>query len=192
MKLLSKFCSSQRGSLTVEAALLIPCMVLILSVGGVLADHLLAQQRVHRVTAAMADVLANQPLPKERGLPDQIAMSVEQSLDLLSGMLSDPATGDAPAHLGFRISYLDSTMLPTDGSLPPVKTWEGGSLGCPEREGLVQHLPTLITPRNVGRSEFVQVDVCMEHDRLLDLPDWLIPVQLESRFVAARRYWRGA
>ena len=192
MKSLSKLRACQRGSLTVEAALLIPCMLLILCVGGVLADHLLAQQRVHRVTAAMADVLANQPLPKNVGLPAQLSLTVEPSLDLLAGMLSDPQTGEAPEHFGLRISYLDSTALPADGSPPPVTTWEGGSMDCPEHKPLVQHFRTLITPRNVGRSEFVQVDVCMDHNMLLDLPDWLIPVQLESRFVAMRRYWRGA
>ena len=180
----------QRGSLSVEAALLLPVLILILALGSLLADHQLAQQRLHRAVAAAADVLANQPLPAQRSLGEQLALDGEASFQLLAAMLADPRNGELPQAMGLHIRHLDSERRTPEG-VPFEQYWSQGVLECAGDAPLAPDLLRLTTPQNVGRAEFVQVEACFDYTLPFTLPQWAVPTRIESRFVAARRHWRG-
>ena len=180
----------QHGSLSVEAALLLPVLILILALGSLLADHQLAQQRLHRAVAATADVLANQPLPAQRSLGEQLALDGEASFQLLAAMLADPRNGELPQAMGLHIRHLDSERRTPEG-VPFERRWALGMLECEHEMPLAPDLRRLTTPQNVGRAEFVQVEACFDNTLPFPLPQWAVPTRIESRFVAARRHWRG-
>ena len=79
----------------------------------------------------------------------------------------------------------------TPEGVPFERRWSLGMLECEHEMPLAPDLRRLTTPQNVGRAEFVQVEACFDYTLPFTLPQWAVPTRIESRFVAARRHWRG-
>ena len=175
----------ERGAVALEAALLIPVFMLVMLVGAMLSDYLLAQQRLHRATAAFADVLANQPLEKGETLFQRISLEQQSGLALFDQMaLASARAQEAPR---LRVSYLDTTLL-SEGNLGQTAI---DTLDCDTgAEDFIAVANKLITKSNVARSELVRVEVCLRYQPLVPLSKWVLPSILSSHFVAQRRYWR--
>jgi uncharacterized membrane protein len=177
----------ERGAIALEAALLIPVFMLVLLVGAMLSDYFLAQQRLHRATAAFADVLANQPLENGEDLFERMRLDQESSFALFDQMALAPGREHDAAGRRIRVSYLDTTLL-DDGDLGQTAT---DSLDCDTgAEDFVAAAQKLMTKSNVARSELVRVEVCLQYQPLIPLSQWVLPNTLSSHFVAQRRYWR--
>lgn len=187
MKSNFKFPGKQQGAIAVEAALLIPVFLLVMVVGAMLADFFLAQQRLHRSTAALADVLANQPLNHGESLFVRIENEWDATTKLFNQMAL-PVRPDQEVKHQLQVSYLDTTLL-TDGGVAQVA---GDELECASgAEDMLVVAQSLITPSNVARSELVRVEVCMHYQPLIPMTQWVLPEHISSHFVAQRRYWRA-
>lgn len=183
----------QRGAIVVEAALLIPVFILVLWASAVLSESLLAQQRLHRATAAFADALANQPLLRGETLPMRINQMLQDDMRVLRRMLADPSgedAGERPAtDFGMRVTYLDSTLEPEQR----MRVWTTIGMGCEaSTDDFNATARLLTTPQNIARSELVRVEVCQINPApALAVTRWVLPEVLMSHFVAQRRFWRG-
>ncbi|WP_034301114.1 hypothetical protein [Herbaspirillum sp. RV1423] len=181
----------QRGVVAVEAVLMLPLLLLILWLSNNILIVMQQQTRLNRTTAALADTLANQPIPQGQRLLQRLASEQHIWLPLFTDMLRD---GD-PLHSGelspgLVVTYLDSTTL-SDRNGPAVQRHASGTV-CPpaDKPSLAQLARDgLATPLNVARSELILVESCWPLSPHPSLPQWLLPRQLTSRFVALRRQW---
>ncbi|WP_432721415.1 pilus assembly protein [Jeongeupia wiesaeckerbachi] len=173
----------QAGAITVEVALLLPVVMLVILAGVVLSDYQLASQRLHRATAAYADALANQPLPAGTRLWPRLSRDGDVAHTVFTGTLADPRDGEAPDGVGVRVSYLDTTAD------KPMATqlMQGECDAAPA--ALDDVAATLVTMDNVAKSELVRVEACLPYQPPLWL-GWALPDELRSHFVAQRRAWR--
>lgn len=183
------FLENSRGSIAIEVALLIPLVMLILWFISAAAYTWRLEGAVHRATAAVADVLANQRRAETETMEERISRGAEVAGEMFAQMVSgeESATDTLRSRMqyGLQISYYNtvsqSTTNYTSGTMQCTDTMESI-----ERLGSPGHTSSLVTDDNMGKLELVKVVGCITYTGMT-LEKWVFPNTFTSAFVATRK-----
>lgn len=103
-----------RGAASLEAALVIPLVVLIIAVAYGSASHLRSQNTLNRETASLADMLANAKVAPENELSEQETAQLQANLALELLQRGFHSTAE-PVQAGVIISIFDTSNKDTAG-----------------------------------------------------------------------------
>lgn len=188
---------NKSGSVAVETALMTPIVIMILWLLSGLSYTWRMEGAVHRATAALADVLANQ-----RGASNEMfSVSLQNAFPHLGESFVEMVSGErrqdgqirSKMEYGIGVSYYDSKVGsasdPKDNSVIMqtglrcnniLETEELSVLGEPGGES------SLVTQLNMGSLKLVRVDACIRYQGA-KIYSLLMPGEFTSSFIAVRR-----
>lgn len=196
MSIVSKFLRDRHGALAIEIALFVPVFILIFWFTAEVCRSYRLENTVHRSTAAIADMIANQRLEEGVQFRDALPDMVEPALLLLREMVTP---GDPDAEVGIAVTYFDTTSAgvgaedkSTDEEEPIMFTFRAGAM-LPE-QGLpdlfTQSEMGLVTYDNAAKMELVRVEVCLKTKQSpYSVKSYVFPDQYVSNFTAMRKEW---
>lgn len=179
---------ARRGAITVELALFIPLFMLVMWFGAEACHVYRTENTLHRSTAALADILANETLNEDETLPARLSLLPESALLLLREMMGD--TMGESLQVGLSITYYDTSP----GSDGVVQASFSAGMGCPAQEvtelaDLTVGGGGLTTEENAAQMELVRVEACVREAERLSFRDWVFPTEFSSNFTAMRKEW---
>lgn len=184
------FPRSDRGSVAVEAALLIPAVFLVLWLFATAAFSWRLEGATHRATAALADMLANQRTGTSETLPERLERMAPQLgsmfLEMVTGESSEQGTLRSQMQYGVLLTYYNSLS----GS--EIVFENIGNLGCSGPSASLKVLGTaggdnsLVTENNYGGLQLLQVKACVRYSGMI-VDTVVMPREFSSSFIAVRR-----
>ncbi len=187
-------CRDERGSVAVEAAILLPTCLLLIWFFSAAAFTWRLEGAVHRATAAVADVLANQRARENQELSDRISESTqtagEMFIQMVTGEESSSGTLRSRMQYGLQIEYRNTASSTVDGT--STYTYNAGSLQCQDNMDSIEQLAnpgssaSLVTSNNMGMLELIKVVGCVSYPGM-SLETWVFPGSFTSSFMATRR-----
>lgn len=179
---------ARRGAITVELALFIPLFMLVMWFGAEACHVYRTENTLHRSTAALADILANETLNDDETLPDRLSLLPESALLLFREMMGD-TTGES-LQVGLSITYYDTS--PGTGNV--VQATFSAGMGCPAQEvtdlaDLTIGGGGLITEENAAQMELIRVESCVRETESVSFRNWVFPTEFTSNFTAMRKEW---
>lgn len=191
---MSNFCGNERGSVAVEAALLFPVCLLFVWFFSASAYTWRLEGAVHRATAALADVLANQRAAEGEQLDERISRGTQVAGEMFVQMVTgeEDSTGTLRSRMqyGVQIEYLNT--VPGSDNTYSTSSYSVGSLQCQDNMDSLEELATpgrtssLVTDDNMGQLELIKVVGCVSYPGM-SLETWVFPSSFTSTFVATRR-----
>ena len=180
-----KFHCSNRGVVTVEFALILPVLLTIAYFSVDVVRIMRTENRLHRVTAILADAIANQHLDKGTELSSVIGNNTSAYLRMLDEMLGEGGGGT-----GVVVTYLDTTTL--NAPSPLLLVYNAGSgfenTGAPDLVALGKS--GLISDVNVAQAEVVMVECVYDMPKDMFLSNMVYPEKFTSYFITLRKQWR--
>ena len=190
---------SEQGGLSVEVALFVPVVIAILFLIVSMTFSWRLEGAVHRSTAALADVLANQRAGDNE--------TMEERLDLvrpyLNSMFLAMVTGEKDANgelssqlkYGIAVTYYN-TVKEAGKEQEEVGPFWTGTMQCQNAAantadslkelGTAGTSGSLITSDNYGGLSLVRVDACVSYTGS-NLSSVMMPGKFSSSFIAVRR-----
>ena len=174
-----------KGSAAIELALLTPFFFLIMYAGAELSYQHRLENRLHRGTASLADILANQLLYKSETLSKRVEKVMGDAVVILSHMINDAAAGDAD-RANVEVGLVVSVFNTVTGK--GVTYTEG--IECTEEPLFSEGSDDadLIAPENFGSLELLQVTACVKQEKY-SFRNMVFPTSLRSSFTTLRKEW---
>jgi hypothetical protein len=184
---ISRFMRNEEASVSVEAALIVPLAFFAMWFGSEASRHYRLENALHRATATLADILANQKVGEDQELTDLLADGAPMALVILADML-EAAPGEAlegEILPGLIVTYFDTMATDQDNNPVPPVYWQLGSV-CARDEPLDLQLlsQSLITGDNVAQAKLVMVEACAYSQTPRSVGQLMFPSQLSSFFIA--------
>lgn len=177
----------QQGIATVEAILLLPFLLLMLWLGSELIHYIQLQHRLHRATAALAEVIANPPIAPTEDLIKRLVLDQGSWEKMLAAMLMDHAAtiGDGALPIGLQVSYIRSATV---NEKPRLDSYTQG-INCPadKAPGLDQIVTSGIRPKNGNAYEWIMLRSCLKSPARWLSAASLFPDHIASHFIAVRK-----
>jgi hypothetical protein len=183
---------SEHGALSVEISLLLPVFVFIMWFGAEAAYSYRLENLLHRGTASLAEMLANQPLEDDEELPDELPAAMPEALQMLRRMVG--AADDSETQVGIVVTYYDTFSTDSSEDPDPPVVWSQGiacaDMGLEDLDDLThQGGGSLTTEANVAQTELVRVESCLKGAERWSFKDWVFPKQFSSSFITLRKEW---
>jgi hypothetical protein len=182
---------AKEGSVTLEMALVTTLLVGVLWFGAEAARHSRLQNDVHRATATMADILANQKLQVGEFLTDRLEEVVPAAALTAFGEMVGlrPGEPDYEGSLpGLRVTYYDTATLDPVTSLPYEPESYQAGYPCAAPRDLAAMAPALTTTDNVAKTRLVMVESCLSVTPR-SVGSLVFPSNLSSWFVTMVKKW---
>ena len=186
--------NSERGALTIEMAFLVPIFFLVMWFGAEAAFHYRVENRLHRATATLAEMLANIPAEIEADVPYEIRRRVRIANDALQDMMGDKTEGSA----SIRVSYLNTAVTEEEAAeldldmllsfiVSTGRTCHNAGIARPLRKLTWDEGGKLTTELNVAQTHLVRVEGCYRLTERMNMLDLVFPRNYYSSYTTLRR-----
>jgi hypothetical protein len=164
--------------------------------GAEAARHSRLEGSLHRATASLAEILANQRLADNETITERLERAVPaEALLALAAMVGiregEPDFGTALP--GLKVTFYDTATLDpgTNEPYPPSSYQSGLNCDAISPPGdLAVMAESLITAGNVAQSRLVMVESCLSQSTR-SVGSLVFPANMSSRFVTLVKRWEG-